>query len=307
MNASRGRQLAGIAAALALTVAACGRGGTGPDDDGSPIAAGEGDPSGLRVELIGWSTAPYPDDADVAVGFGGLDYVALHVQACLDVAAQISPEHIRTITVGDAQGVPFNGGHWQGASVVSPARFDPPGPGECTEGWVYPAFEPGLEPVTAVWLDVTKAYGGDRWWPLGEPYPTGPLPVFGDVLELGDAWEVVDGASWAVHGVRVAGPDDPVPPGDLDADMAWVVVDAVYCEGRSPGTIHEALGVVVDGWAVRGRARTVEQAIEPTASDGCHHRPVAVRGPQGMSVTAVTGTDHGPPWWPIDPPVAITR
>lgn len=303
-----------------LLTAACG---SSNDDDGGdgvpsppsvdtttdvsePAGSGSG---GFEIELVGWSRAPYPDGADsVAIGFGGNDYVAVHIRACIDADADVMPHLLRVVTVGDDDGEPFNTGNFQTAPVVSPSGFEPPAPGDCSEGWIYPAFEPGLEPATAVWLDAAGAHGGHRSWPLGDPYPIGPLPLFGDVLAAGDAWEVGDDASWTVHGVTIAGADDPLaPPQDLEPGMAWAVIDAVYCAGSSPGTIHEGLGVVVDGWAGRGTPRTVESAIEPTGDDGCERRPVAVAMPEGMSVTAVTGTDHTSPWWRIDPPVEVTR
>ena len=307
------------AAAAVLVAAACGNhdgeGGAVPSPDEPPVVSTTGDSKpegsetgGFEIELVGWSIAPYPDGAkSVAVGFGGNDYVALHIRACLDDDADVMPHLLGVVTVGDADGEPFNTGNFQGAPVVSPAGFEPPAPGECAEGWVYPAFEHGVQPVTAVWLDTAGTYGGNQSWPLGEPYPAGPLPLFGDVRAVGDTWEVADDASWTVHGVTIARPDDPLaPPRDLEPGMAWVVVDATYCPGSSPGTVHESLGVVVDGWAGRGTPRTVEEAIEPTSDDGCERRAVAVAMPAGMAITAVTGTDHTGPWWPIDPPVEVT-
>ncbi len=310
-----------LAVCLAATVALLAMASCSGDDDradGSAVAESPTDAAsssgddvaegGLDIELVGWSPPPYPDDAEsVAVGFGGSDYVAVHIRVCLGADADLAPHLVGLVTVGDTDGEPFNAGHFQGAPVASPSGFEAPAPGECSEGWVYPAFDAGLEPATAVWIDAEGTQGGNRSWPLGEPYPAGPLPLFGDVRAVGEAWDVADGASWTVHGVSIAGADDPLaPPRELDPGTAWVVIDAVYCAGSSPGTIHERLGVVIDGWAGRGTPRTVEAAIEPADGDGCEHRPVAVAMPIGMSVTAVTGTDHTGPWWQIEPPVDIT-
>lgn len=162
-----------LAVCLAATVALLAMASCSGDDDradGSAVAESPTDAAsssgddvaegGLDIELVGWSPPPYPDDAEsVAVGFGGSDYVAVHIRVCLGADADLAPHLVGLVTVGDTDGEPFNAGHFQGAPVASPSGFEAPAPGECSEGWVYPAFDAGLEPATAVWIDAEGTQG----------------------------------------------------------------------------------------------------------------------------------------------------
>lgn len=288
---------------------------SGTGESGSGTSAGDpgGDDGmtmidGVGLELLGWSRPSLPEGAEsLAHNFGTREFVALHVRACLDDDVDILPHLLEVWTIGDADGEALSGAHLQRARTTSPTFFAAPEPGECSEGWIHPSFEQGLEPATAMWLDAIDGFGGDRVWPLGEPYPVGPLPLFGDILQQGEAWEREDGTSWTINGVVVPGPDDPLyPDREVESDMVWVVVDAVFCRHAESGWSAGSFTLVADGWAaVHGRGHTVEHAIEPAGSDDCRRSPYAVAMPPGVSVTAVADGDHRPPWWSIDPPVEI--
>lgn len=288
----------------------------GPDDpDLSPEVPGNGepepdDPVGAPeaarggVELLGWVEAPYErsgfDDHSPGMA-AGTRLIALRFRLCgweIDGVARPNPN---VLTVADADGVPLLEPLQQiSQPLVSPELLrTAPEPGECVEGWVQPVVPADATPQTALLSDVM----GDEpiVWELGDPLDPLDLPVDGDTLAPGESWSVGSDARWIVDAVLIPDADDELAPtADAPDGSAWVVIDARYCAGSDPGSIVETLGLTVDGWVVRGRPRTVESAVAPTDED-CERRPQAIALPANGTVTSVTGTDGGGPWWLIPP------
>ena len=272
---------------------------------------------GTTIELLGWSRWPFADVAEGVVSLG-IDGArppsALRVEVCAgndQFNGQAS-----AFSFGDAAGEPFESPSTSIIDpLVSPELLDWPEAGECATGWVQPNSPAESDPATALWgLEVES-----RWTErLGDPYVGVDHPIDGELLDVGTAIEVDDGATWAVFGVEripAASPDATIPadaPVNAGAPLdqppqgtEWAVVDAEYCFGADPLGIAGNIGLVIDGWAT-GVALSADIAASEehlplllTGEEPCLRRGWVAPVPLDATITAVTSTFGDGPWWGV--------